>query len=449
MTDFAKLTDKELEAAINHHRRQRNISAGGVNQIANMHHTKMVKAGEAEMAKRISAKMESVELDEAEVNYVIKHKKTRQVLNTHSDYATAKDEHEGLGADKHEYGVYKQTKKDAALRNRNTYREEAELDEANGIKGWKNAASDIAKMRAAKGKNVKLVSLKKDGSESKMNDATKMFGSEAEAQEHHDRVAKLNPKMKIRHNLYVDGKHIKTLGEEVELEEASTKIEIPKSRYETILKMHGPKRVVRTPKGDMQYKGAEHFSSNKSTDTMITQTYSHPDHNIATIEKHTHNPTGKTTYYVYKKDVKEDAEQIDEISKDLKQRYVEKGAEDVYNRFTGRGKYEKPKDPSKYTKTGRVKKSALNSPESVKYREKLMNRRSIVNKVSNELTGKNRFEEFVLDEAIIQGSKEHLEKLKGMLDNAKPGSVDHSQIKHAIASMFGPSHIPEKHRGKS
>lgn len=73
---------------------------------------------------------EDVYLSEAETNYVIKHKKTKQVLNTHSDYATAKDEHEGLGADKHEYGIYKQTKKDAALRNRNTYREDAEqIDE--------------------------------------------------------------------------------------------------------------------------------------------------------------------------------------------------------------------------------------------------------------------------------------------------------------------------------
>lgn len=73
---------------------------------------------------------EEVKLDEAETMYVIKHKKTKQVLNTHSDYNTAKDEHEGLGADKGEYGVYKQTKKDAALRNRNTYREEVEhIDE--------------------------------------------------------------------------------------------------------------------------------------------------------------------------------------------------------------------------------------------------------------------------------------------------------------------------------
>lgn len=74
---------------------------------------------------------EEADLNEADVKYVIKHKKTKQVLNTHDDYATAKDEHEGLGDEKSEYGVYKQTKKDAALRNRNTYREEVEyIDEA-------------------------------------------------------------------------------------------------------------------------------------------------------------------------------------------------------------------------------------------------------------------------------------------------------------------------------
>jgi len=89
-------------------------------------------------------------------------------------------------------------------------KEEADLDE--NIKGWKHAASDISKMRAAQGKTVKLVSLKKDGTESKMHDATKMFRSEDEAQEHHDRITKLNPKSKIAHNMYVDGKHVKTLG---------------------------------------------------------------------------------------------------------------------------------------------------------------------------------------------------------------------------------------------
>ena len=91
---------------------------------------------------------EEAELNEAEVKYVIKHKKTKQVLNTHDDYATAKDEHEGLGDEKSEYGVYKQTKKDAALRNRNTYREEVnQLDELspNTLHSYiKKATPDVA-----------------------------------------------------------------------------------------------------------------------------------------------------------------------------------------------------------------------------------------------------------------------------------------------------------------
>jgi hypothetical protein len=113
---------------------------------------------------------EEVELSEAETNYVIKHKKTKQVLSTHSDYATAKDEHEGLGADKHEYGVYKQTKKDAALRNRNTYREEADLDEAsyrdsgyrNMLKASRKADKEADKMRAQQAKASKPKEMKEE-----------------------------------------------------------------------------------------------------------------------------------------------------------------------------------------------------------------------------------------------------------------------------------------------
>ncbi len=74
------------------------------------------------------------------------------------------------------------------------------------IKGWKNAHSDIMKHRAESGKDVHLVSLKKDGTESKMHDAKKSFKSEEEARAHHKRVKELNPNRNIAHNLYVDGK---------------------------------------------------------------------------------------------------------------------------------------------------------------------------------------------------------------------------------------------------
>lgn len=72
---------------------------------------------------------EEVELDEAETKFVIKHKKTKRVLSTHNNYNDAKDELNGI-SDKNNYMLVKQTKKDAALANRNTMREEVEIDEA-------------------------------------------------------------------------------------------------------------------------------------------------------------------------------------------------------------------------------------------------------------------------------------------------------------------------------
>jgi hypothetical protein len=92
---------------------------------------------------------------------------------------------------------------------------EHNLEEA--IKGWKNAASDIRKFRSAASdakKSAMLVSLKKDGSESGMHDAKSYHASEEEARKKHETITKLNPNRKIRHNLYVDGKKVDTLGEE-------------------------------------------------------------------------------------------------------------------------------------------------------------------------------------------------------------------------------------------
>lgn len=89
------------------------------------------------------------------------------------------------------------------------------VDEA--IKGWKNAAGDIAKTRAKAAddaKEVKLVALKKDGAESKMHDATKKFKDRAEALKHHNNMVKFNPGKTIAHNLYCDGKVEKLSGEQ-------------------------------------------------------------------------------------------------------------------------------------------------------------------------------------------------------------------------------------------
>jgi hypothetical protein len=88
----------------------------------------------------------------------------------------------------------------------------SELHEA--IKGWKHAHSDLIKMRAAKAQSAhtaKLVSLKKDGTESRMHDAETTYATEAEARTRHADLVKLNPGRRIRHNLYVDGKFMEVL----------------------------------------------------------------------------------------------------------------------------------------------------------------------------------------------------------------------------------------------
>ncbi len=100
-----------------------------------------------------------------------------------------------------------------------TMHEDINLDEA--IKGWKNAGRDLMKRRSdaynAKQSAV-LVSLKKDGNESKMHDAKSYHASEEDARKKHADIAKLNPNRKIKHNLYVDGKKVDTLGEETNTE---------------------------------------------------------------------------------------------------------------------------------------------------------------------------------------------------------------------------------------
>lgn len=85
----------------------------------------------------------------------------------------------------------------------------AKQNVSEAVKGWKHAGRDLMKSRQEKSdaaKEVRLVSLKKDGSESKMHDAEKRFNSEDEARQHHERVKKLNPNRAIAHNLYVGDK---------------------------------------------------------------------------------------------------------------------------------------------------------------------------------------------------------------------------------------------------
>jgi LysM repeat protein len=94
------------------------------------------------------------------------------------------------------------------------YMKTESVDEA--VKGWKNAGSDISKWRSEQGKEVKLVALKKNGDENQMADATSSHASEEEAIRKHKARVDNNPGKNIRHNLYVGGKLVKTLGEEAE-----------------------------------------------------------------------------------------------------------------------------------------------------------------------------------------------------------------------------------------
>lgn len=85
----------------------------------------------------------------------------------------------------------------------------SQKDLVEAVKGWKHAGRDLMKSRQEKSdaaREVRLVSLKKDGTESKMHDAEKRFGSEDEARQHHEKIKKLNPNRAIMHNLYVGDK---------------------------------------------------------------------------------------------------------------------------------------------------------------------------------------------------------------------------------------------------
>lgn len=99
----------------------------------------------------------------------------------------------------------------------------SELYEA--IKGWKHAGRDLMKHRAAAHaaqQPAMLVSVKKDGTESKMHDAKSYHASEEAARKKHTDIVKLNPTRNIRHNLYVDGKLVAMLDKDTLTETASS-----------------------------------------------------------------------------------------------------------------------------------------------------------------------------------------------------------------------------------
>lgn len=94
------------------------------------------------------------------------------------------------------------------------------------IKGWKNAGRDLTKWRqeAKNEGRVKLVSLKKDGNESKLHDATTYHDSIEAAVDYHKKIHRLNPGKTYSHHIYDhQNKHVgKVHGPEGDLHHPDT-----------------------------------------------------------------------------------------------------------------------------------------------------------------------------------------------------------------------------------
>ena len=133
---------------------------------------------------------------------------------------------------------------------------------------------------------------------------------------------------------------------------------------------------------------------------------------------------------------KEEVEQIDELSPKTLGSYVKKASADQYYR----GKNVQYHDTKAQKADGPFAKETK--------RKHYAKASDAERKAANRDTGIGRAVDRLTRESadVNEASKEHLERLKSMLDKAKPGSADHSQIRHAISSMYGAKHIPEKHR---
>lgn len=84
-----------------------------------------------------------------------------------------------------------------------------------------------------------------------------------------------------------------------------------------------------------------------------------------------------------------ESEEINEVSKETKKKYLDK-AVDWHQK-----KFQEPLKPEHKTPTGKPKKSWVNSPERKKLEAKLQQRRGKIQKVSKELTGKTHYSEEV------------------------------------------------------
>ena len=526
---------------------------------------------------------EEVELDEAEIKFVIKHKKTQKVLSTHNNYNGAKDEHSGI-SDKQNYGIFQQTKKDAALRNRNTYREEVErIDEGSSQPKWsvnigKKTYEVSGRNTAEAGRKAEGIAKKKKnfgvpGKISRLDELSKdtlykyfkaSYADEVERRgDAIDQKRSLTPaekKLNAKRNLYrTKAAHrISPIPDEVKdrgkagkradrsdarmqfkrsfkaAQNEETLDEISKAKLRDY-EIANEKDRERLSKAIGWVKNKKYTPKQKS---LLKKLKSRNDMDTLASKKRypgvwaKHNPARIAATEGKRSSVSETTELTEKSSfgKAFAAARAKSGGGHVFSwngkKYTtnikgetgtvAKGNYSGASKPapkpaptpvnkivqgtnkalSRVTRpmprtptqgnnpsvtgssirpranprTAPIAKPGSLVPAKVTGPTPLNPGKSIARATAKALAvtpkkpnrtstgagsplsvmgakiGGNNSPTAGMNEAIVQGSKKHLAKLIGVLDKAKRGSTEHSQIRHAISSMFGDEHIPAKHR---
>ncbi len=395
MNDYKALSDSELTEALNFHRRQRNMSRG-INESAHMRQTQLVRLLEAEEARRLE---EAVEVDKKNYSWgkmiTIRHGSSHsfplhpehqeKIKNLKDGESTSFTDETRRKVTAHRNGdtvhlKHKDSNTVTPVAHNNFSEEVEQIDELS-----KKTLSSYVKKASTdqylKGQAVQYHT-------NKAQTADGAFAKQSK-EKHYDAADKALKKASNRDTGI--GRAVDRLTKEEveqidEISASTLQSYVDKARDSKKAEMKNRTAA----KNDMKKYGMA--MDKKAHDDAARKVVNRGTGISVANKKLGTYPTDKAKAKVM---AREEVEQIDEISDDLKKRYHEKGREDVYNRFTGRGKYEKPRNPDNFTKTGRPKKSALNSPESIKYREKIQSRNKYLTKVANHL----KMEEVELDEA--------------------------------------------------
>lgn len=111
------------------------------------------------------------------------------------------------------------------------------------------------------------------------------------------------------------------------------------------------------------------------------------------------------TFFFHKKNssMKEEVEQIDEISDKLKASYLDKAVQQRYDFF--KEPWDPKKEPKWATPGGKPKKGYYDQPHKVKAREKDNRRGEIIDKTAEKLTGKPHYSQMsTMDKPAVHGN---------------------------------------------